>query len=188
MERFAPASGHSVDSSFLPLSSLLPSPLANPSTYLQCFLLPHISNPSSFYRQPLPLWPSLPPSFPPISNLFLSLTSFQPPSFQHKHKHNSRSYGHTFNTSASLPQRPDVRLTTRWALELVFQEVSVVRRCDEVVRERMTHILVDLTMVDAENVILRAQHELGESIQTHPTLPIGASMYITKLMQVRTYM
>lgn len=68
----------------------------------------------------------------------------------------------TFHASASGLQDPGVHVHSGLGHQLVSHEVGVMRRGDEVVTQRASHVLVDLVVFRVEDVPSRAAHVRGE--------------------------
>lgn len=69
----------------------------------------------------------------------------------------------TLDTSAARLQHPGVHVGLGVGQQLVSSQVGVVRRGDEVVGQRLVHVLVNLMVQRVENVTGGTAHETSET-------------------------
>lgn len=71
----------------------------------------------------------------------------------------------TFDAAAAVAERPDVALDAGGPFDLVLKQVRVVGRGNEVVGERLRHVLAHGPLHRVEDVAVLRQQELGETCQ-----------------------
>lgn len=69
----------------------------------------------------------------------------------------------TFYTAAARLQHPGVHVSLGVGEELVPSQVGVMRRSNEVVTERLLHVLIYLMVQRVEDITRRAAHETCET-------------------------
>lgn len=78
---------------------------------------------------------------------------------------------------------PDIRLYAAVPGQLVFSEVGVMRRGNEVMGQGPGHILVDPCMVRVKHSILVGQHVHGETIRCHEVVLLSCTGQNTQTLQ-----
>lgn len=68
---------------------------------------------------------------------------------------------------------PDVGLGAAVSSQLVLGEVGVVGGGDEVVSQRLSHVLVNSAVLGVEHTVLLGQHVHGEAVGSHELVLLG---------------
>lgn len=69
----------------------------------------------------------------------------------------------TLHTATACLKNIGIHFHSRLGKQLVSCQVSVVRGGDEVVSQRLSHVLVHLIVLGVEDVASRTPHEVGET-------------------------
>lgn len=72
----------------------------------------------------------------------------------------------TFHAAAARLQHPGVHVRFGVGEKLVSSQVGVMRGGNEVVTQRLVHVLIDLMVQRVENVTGWAAHETGETCKS----------------------